>query len=178
MKKALVFLAAICVGLGTASAMTESELKAELTKTYEINGVQKSVNAKEKVLIEEYLDTYELTSDEIDTIYSALNKAKDILIASGKTEFHDLSKADKNAIIALVNEVSASTSISATISKGQLIVYKPGTTEVFAKLYVDETKNPSINGIMPTSATLTVAGSGLISMIGAGLALKKSKENA
>lgn len=176
MKKVLVFLAALSIGLGTASAMTEKELKAELTKTYVINGVEKSADARDKKLIEEYLDTYEVSSSDADAIINALNKAKDILSASGKTRFHDLSKKDQKAILALVNDISENTSISATISKGYLIVYKPGTTKEFGRSYVDH--DPSTKGIMPTSATLTVAGAGLISMIGAGLALKKSKENA
>ena len=174
MKKVMVFLATLCVGLVSVSAMSESELKTKLTQSYKVNGVTFKATSSQSTLIERYLDTYEVSSSDADYIAKKLDAAMEVLRASGKTSFYDLSKADKDKIIGFVSDVSANTSVKAIISKENLIIYVPGTNDVFYKTPV----HPINGDIRQTSAGLTVATAGLISMIGIAVALKKVKNNA
>lgn len=170
MKKVVIFLVALCVGLTGVKAMSESELKEKLTDSYTINGIEFKANDQEKVLIERYLDTYEVSSEDADFIYNKLLEAKDILASSGKTKFHDLSKEDKNKIIALVSDVATKTSVDAAIVKGELIVYVPGSdkSEKFYATPVDRD-----TPIAQTSRSTYMVSFGFVSMFGIAVALRK-----
>lgn len=175
MKKVIVFLAALCVGLVSVSAMSESELKEKMTQSYAVNGVTFQATSTQKNLIEQYLNQYEVSSADADYIASKLDEAFNILRASGKTSFYDLSKSDKNRIVALGSDVTANTSVHVVVTKHDLIVYVPGTNDVFYKTPV----YPNSNGdIRQTSTGLTVAACGLVSIAGIAVALKRAKNNA
>ena len=171
MKKCLVLLAAVVFGLTSVSAMTEAELKEKLTQSYEVNGVTFQANDQQKVEIERYLNLYEVSSDDADYIYSKLQAALEILRASGKKSFYNLSSSDKNRIVALVADVTANTSVDAAIVDGLLVIYEPGTTSgtVFYK--------SPVNPIAQTDSnrSVIVAGLGLISLLGLALAFRKIK---
>ena len=79
----------------------------------------------------------------------------------------------KKKVVALVSYVSANTSVDATIIKDDLIIYVPGTKDVFYKTPI----NPINGEIRQTSTGLTVAAAGLVSMAGVAVALKKAKNN-
>ena len=182
MKKVIVFLATLCVGLISVNAMSESELRSKLTQSYSVNGVTFVANSEQINLIDEYLRNYDITSADADYISTKLDEAMNVLRNSGKISFYSMTKADKNKIIALVADVSANTGVKATISKGNLYVCNynssscvPGTQDVFYSTPV----NPSTTGSIRTTSTgLTVAAAGLVSMAGIAVALKKAKENA
>lgn len=182
MKKVIVFLATLCIGLVSVSAMSESELRTKLTQSYSANGASFAANSEQVNLIDQYLKNYDISSADADYISSKIDEAMNILRNSGKQSFYALSKADKDRVKGLVADVSANTGVKATISKGNLYVcnYKstscvPGSSNVFYSTPV----NPSGNGsIRTTSAGMTVAATGLVSIAGAALAIKKAKENA
>ncbi len=172
MKKILLFLAVLFVGITSTSAMTESELEAKLTKKYEVNGVTFQAKDSQKNLIKSYLKTYDISSSEADYISKKLDEAFDVLKKSGKKSFYDLSSADKKKIIALVADVSSNTSVKAAIEKIYLVVYKPNSNEVFHKEPIYPTEN---GDIQQTSRNITLVVAGLISMAGIALAIKKIK---
>ena len=175
MKKVIVFLATLCVGLVSVSAMSESDLKAKLTQSYSVNGVTFQASSTQRNIIEQYLNQYEVSSSDADYIVTKLDEAFNILRTSGKTSFYNLSKADKKRIFALVSDVSSNTSVSATIIKDDLVIYVPGSSQVFYKTPI----YPNGNGdIRQTSTGVTVAAAGLIGVAGMAVALKKAKENA
>ena len=171
MKKCLVLLMALVFGLTSVSAMTEDELKEKLTQSYEVNGVVFKANDQQKTMIERYLEQYDVSSADADLIYSKLQAAFDILRASGKKSFYNLSSSDKNRIVALVGDVSANTSVNAAIVDGNLVVYVPGTPNgsVFYKAPVNPIAQTDSN------RSVIVAGLGLISLLGLALAFRKIK---
>ena len=85
-----------------------------------------------------------------------------------------MSKADKQKVVALVSDVATNTSVKAAIVKNNLVVYKPGTNDIFYETPI----NPINGDIVQTSRGLTVVIAGLISAIGIAIALKKVKANA
>lgn len=174
MKKLLVFLFAAFIGVTSVSAMSEKELKSKLTDTYTINGATFKASDSQKTGIKQYLDTYEVSSKDADYIVSKLEEAKNVLKNSGQKSFYKMNKADKNKIIALVSDVATNTSVKVAIVKGNLVVYKPGTNEIFYETPV----NPVNGDIVQTSRGLTVVIAGIISAIGIAIALRKVKVNA
>ena len=173
-KKLLVILVALFVGLVSVNAMTESELEAKLTKRYTVNGLIWEATDSQKVLIKRYLDQYDVSSADADYIASKLDAAITVIKNSGVKELKKLSKADKDKIIAYVADVSANTSVKAAIVKGYLEVYVPGTNEIFAK----EEINPKNGDVVQTSSSLTIAIAGVVSVLGIAVAVKKLKANA
>lgn len=174
MKKILVFVFALFIGIVSVNAMSEKELKTKLTESKTVNGATFKASDSQKTAIEQYLNQYEVSSSDADYIVSKLNEAFNILKASGKSSFYSMSKADKNKIIALVSDVATHTSVKVAIVKGNLVVYKPGTNEIFYETPV----NPVNGDIVQTSRGLTVAIAGIISAIGIAIALRKIKVNA
>jgi hypothetical protein len=174
MKKIVVFLMALFVGLVTVNAMTESELETKLTKQYTMNGVIFEATDSQKVLVKRYLDQYEVSSADCDYIAKKFDEAMEIVKASGVKDLYKLSRADKDKIIALVADVSANTSVTASIVKGTLVVYVPGTSDVFAK----EQIFPKNGDVVQTSGNVTIAVAGLVSVLGLAIALRKLRANA
>lgn len=174
MKKLLVFIFALFIGTVSVSAMSEKELKTKLTKEYKVNGVTFKATDAQKTALEQYLNQYDISSSDADYISNKLDEAFNILKASGKKSFYDMTTADKKKIVALVSDVATSTSVKAAIIKNNLVIYKPGTNEIFY-----ETPIYPVNGdIVQTNRGLTVAVTGIISAIGIAIALKKVKANA
>ncbi len=174
MKRIMFFLVTLFVGIISVNAMTESELEAKLTKSYTINGATFKASDSQKVLIKRYLDQYEVTNNEADYISNKIDEAKNILQASGKGSFNNLSRADKDKIIALCTDISSNTSVKVTINKGKLVVYVPGTNDIFYSAPV----NPANGDVVQTSDTLTVAIAGVISVLGIAIAVRKIRANA
>ena len=173
MKKLLLVIALVLAfGVTGVYAITESELYSKLTQEYEVNGVTFKATDAQKNLIQQYLDQYEVSSGDADYIVSKLQETFNILKNSGKTSFYDLSSSEKENIISIVADVSANTSVDCAIVDGELIVYQPGTdkTEVF----YDTPVNPIAQ--TDSSSTLVIAGLGLVSLLGIGLALYKVKK--
>lgn len=174
MKKLLVFVFAFFIGLVSVNAMSESELKTKLTQEYKVNGVTFKASDAQKTAMEQYLNQYNVSSSDADYIAGKLDEAFNVLRASGKTSFYKMSKADKNKIVALVSDVATHTSVKAAIIKNNLVVYKPGTSDIFYETPI----NPINGDIVQTSRGLTVAVAGIISAIGIAIALRKVKVNA
>lgn len=174
MKKLLVFIFALFIGIVSVSAMSEKELKTKLTKEYKVNGVTFKATDTQKTALEQYLNQYNVSSSDADYIAGKLDEAFNILKASGKKSFYDMTTADKKKIVALVSDVATNTSVKAAIIKNNLVIYKPGTNNIFY-----ETPIYPVNGdIVQTSRGLTVAVAGIISAIGIAIALKKVKADA
>ena len=172
MKKLLLVIALVLAfGVTKTYAITESELYSKLTQKYEVNGVTFEATDSQKTLIERYLDQYEVSSADADYIVSKLEEAFNVLKESGKTSFYDLSSSDKQDVIALVADVSSSTSLDCAIVDGELVVYVPNTSK--AEVFYDAPVNPIAQ--TDSTSTMVIAGLGLVSLLGIGLALYKVK---
>ena len=172
MKKLLVVIALVLAfGVSKAYAITESELYTKLTQEYEVNGVTFKATDSQKTLIERYLDQYEVSSADADYIVSKLQAVFNVLDASGKTSFYDLSSAQKQQIVGIVADVSANTSVDCAIVDGELVVYVPNTNK--GEVFYDTPVNPIAQ--TDSYSTMIIAGLGLVSLLGIGLALYKVK---
>ena len=174
MKKVLVFLFALFISITSVSAMSEAKLKEKLTATYKVNGSTFKATDAQKTAMEQYLNQYNISSSDADYIAGKLDEAFNVLKNSGKKSFYDMTKADKDKIVALVSDVATHTSVKAAIVKNNLVVYKQGSSDIFYETPI----NPVNGDIVQTSRGLTVVFAGIISAIGIAIALKKVKANA
>ena len=178
MKKALVFLFALFVGTVSVNAMSESKLIEKLSQEIKVNGATYKISDSQKTALEQYLNQYDISSSDADFIAEKFDAAFDVLKNSGKKRFYDMTKAEKQKVKDLVIEVANSTDVDATIIKDNLVVYKPGTTDIFYETPI----NPVNGDIVQTSRGLTVAIAGIVSAIGIVIALlvvkNKAKANA
>lgn len=174
MKKLLVFLFALFISVTSVSAMSTKELKAKLTDTYKVNGATFKASDAQKTAMEQYLSQYKVSKKDADYIASKLDEAFNVLKESGKTSFYKMSRSDKERVVALVKDVATNTSVKAAIVKNNLVVYKPGTNDVFYETPI----NPINGDIVQTSRGLTIVIAGLISAVGIAIALRRVKLNA
>ncbi len=172
MKKLLVLFLLFIIGIANVKAISESELLNRLTKPYTVNGATFQATDEQKVLIERYLNQYEVSSTDADYIVSKLEEVFNVLKNSGKTSFYDLSSRDKQKIISLVADVATNTSVDCAIVDGSLVVYVPGSNrgEVFYEAPVNPTKTGKIT---QTNRTFTLFGVGMFAVIGMALVLRK-----
>ena len=174
MKKVLVFFIALFVSVASVSAMSESKLIKKLSKEIKVNGATYKISDSQKTALEQYLNQYEVSSAHADIIAEKFDAAFDVLRNSGKQRFYDMTKDEKKQVVDLVTEVANTTSVKVAIVKDNLVVYKPGTTDIFYETPI----NPINGDIVQTSRGLTVAVAGIISAIGIAIALRKVKANA
>lgn len=170
--KVLVFIFVAFIGISNVSAMSESKLKTKLTSEFKVNGATFKASDSQKTALEQYLNQYDISKTDADYVAKKVDEAFDILRASGKKSFYDMSKADKNKVVALVSDVAANTSIKAAIVKNNLVIYKQGSSDIFYETPI----NPI--DVVQTSRGLTVAIAGIISAIGIAIALTRVKANA
>ena len=172
MKKFLVFMIAFIIGLTNVKAITETELLERITKSYDVNGVTFSATDSQKVLVERYLNQYEVSSKDADYIVSKLEEVFNVLKVSGKKSFYDLSAADKKKIVSLVADVATNTSVDVAIVSGKLVVYLPNTNK--GEVFYETPIHPIANGeITQTNRTLVISGLGVFTVIGMTLAFRK-----
>lgn len=169
MKKVLyafIMMLGLFIGFRTVNAATESDLRKKLDETFTVNGEKYVVPEDIKVTAKRYLDEYEVSDKDAEYIISKIDAAVKIVKESGAKSVDELTKATKNELKALVADVSANTSVKATVENGNLVVYKP-EGGVFAEISnpVKQTDlNLDFNMILVgISAIVTLAGIALIS---------------
>lgn len=172
MKKLLLTVLTVILVLGSTnvSAMTKDELKAKLTKTYTINGVEVKATNSQIAQIERYFSQNEISEEDATYIANKIDEAIAIVEAGNAKELKDLTKTEKDKLKALVNDISNHTSVKATVLKGGVIrVYNnDGTYEDFTDL-IKYTDNSNV--------ILMVAGA--ISLLGVAVITRKiAKANA
>ena len=132
----LALILNIVVGFTSVNAMTEDELYQKFSKSYDINGAVYKVKESDKVLIRRYLDQNEVSAADCDYVSSKIDEAINTLRASGTTnvdDFSKLSKATKEKLKKIVQDIASSTSIKATVTGGALVVYNSDGS-VFAEI--------------------------------------------
>lgn len=176
MKKIMMTLFTIVllfVCSANVSAMSESDLYAKLTATYNINGYNFTISAGDKVLAKKYLDAYEVSSKDADYIAGKIDEAVSAMRNSGVNDFSDFSKLPKSlkdTLRKLVEDIAANTSVKATVKKGKVVIFNPDGT-VFAEI-TKTVKNTGMNMSIIVSLALVVVIAGAIILI------KNAKVNA
>ncbi len=127
---AVVMLFAI---VPSVNAMTEEQLKEKMEKTYNINGTDFKISNDMKVMLERYLDEYNVTSNDADYISNKIDEAINILKKYGTADVNKLPAAAKSELVSLVEDISAHTSVKATVKNGKLVINRPDGKGVFAE---------------------------------------------
>lgn len=172
MKKLGLMIVAVIAFIATKNvyAMTEAELTAKVKATYDINGHALKVPEKYVNLYEDYVDQYELTSEDCQYIADQI----DMLVAAAKkngvTSVNQLDDKCAEELRTACANVSAHTGVKATLlSDGRVSVSKYNNpNEVFAIIGVNIATN--------TGSTALVYIAGIISLIGASLLVYKVKK--
>ncbi len=174
MKKILFvsLLAALFFTTVNVSAMTEAELRKKFDETVTINGKKYGVTAGDKKLAGDYLDKYELSGDDCDYIANKINEAKAIISTEGQENFYKLSESTKTKLKKLVSDVTANTSVKATVTSGAVVILNDdGSTFAEVTTLVKQTGSENSN-------IAIIAGvSFIITLVGACLVVKQVKNN-
>ena len=161
MKKCGMILLAALVMFGfsvSANAMTEDELEAKLTATYDINGNEISLRDTEKVLVEQYLAKNEISASDADYIASKVDEAIAILRNANVTNLNDLSSADKNKLVALVSDISDNTAIKATVLSGGVLSIQNIDGTEFARVTKEAIRQTGVSNILVITGIISLAG--------------------
>lgn len=169
MKKVMltIFAAILLVtGMVGASAMSESDLYAKFSATYNINGYNYSLSDGDKVLAKKYLDTYEVSSKDADYIAGKIDEAVAAMRNSGVKDFSDFGKLPlslRQTLKKLVEDVAANTKVKATVTKGTVIIFNPDGTK-FAEIG-KLVKNTGLNMSIIASLALVVVVAGAVVLV-------------
>lgn len=161
MKKCGMILLAALVMFGfsvSADAMTEDELEAKLTATYDINGNEISLRDTEKVLVEQYLAKNEISESDASYIASKVDEAIAILRNANVTNLNDLSSADKNKLVALVSDISDNTAIKATVLSGGVLSIQNIDGTEFARVTKEAIRQTGASNILVITGIISLAG--------------------
>lgn len=173
MKKILITLLVFTLFLTGASAMSESDLLAKLTASYDINGFTFQLSGGDKALAKRYLDENEVSSKDADYIAGKIDEAISLMRKSGAKDFSDFSKLPsslKSSLKKLVQDVASNTSVKATVTKGKVVIYNADGT-VFAEMSKLVKNTGSEFQIIPLVALF-------VSIIGIVVVYKNVKANA
>ena len=136
MKKILITLLVFTLFLTGVRAMSEGDLLAKLTASYDINGFTFQLSGGDKALAKRYLDENEVSSKDADYIAGKIDEAISLMRKSGAKDFSDFSKLPsslKSSLKKLVQDVASNTSVKATVTKGKVVIYNADGT-VFAEM--------------------------------------------
>lgn len=175
MKKVLYLALALVLSLTAVlkvNAATEADLIAKAKEVQTIGG--KKIKVKDNVVtqLERYLNKYEVSEADCDTILTAVNSAIDKAKAAGATEWGMLTTAQKQEMITLATSVTDNTSVKGTLTMdGTLTIYESDGS-VFTKLddIVEEVTDeesgtkPSNTGLT-SPATIIIGGVALIGLL-------------
>ena len=164
MKKGILFAIAVVLlcTFTNVNAMTESELKAKLTKTYVINGATFKANESQVAQIERYLAQNEISATDADIIASKIDEAVNVIKASGATSIDGLSRTSKDQLISIANDISNTTAVKLSISKGVLSVYNTDGS-LFTKVEKNVVKQTNSNNIIVLSSLVSLIGIAFVS---------------
>ena len=173
MKKILITLLVFTLFLTGVRAMSESDLLAKLTASYDINGFTFQLSGGDKALAKRYLDENEVSSKDADYIAGKIDEAISLMRKSGAKDFSDFSKLPsslKSSLKKLVQDVASNTSVKATVTKGKVVIYNADGT-VFAEMSKLVKNTGSEFEIIPLVALF-------VSIIGIVVVYKNVKANA
>lgn len=174
MKKLLLITLTCLLFVATGvKAMSEEDLLAKLTKSYDINGYTFTLSEDDKALAKRYLKENEVSSADADYIAKKVDEAISLMKNSGVKDFSDFSKLPtslKENLKSLVEDIASNTSVKATVKKGSVVIYNADGT-VFAEMTKLVKNTGSYENIIPTVALF-------VSVLGIAIVVKNIKANA
>jgi len=163
MKKLFLMVIGVVALVSTnVSAMSESELKAKLTKEYIINGETFKLDNSYVTQLERYLKENEISESDANYIASKIDEAVKVVESGKATTIKELTKSEKDKLKALAADVSDKTEVKVTIEKGAVVTVYNTDGTVFTKVS-DPIKYTNDNtAIIVASVALAVIGGAVL----------------
>lgn len=175
MKRIIVVVLAVIslfVGLKTTNALSEEKLKEKMNQVFTVGNAKYKLTEDTKILLERYLNTYDLSETDAQYISDRYDEAVSIIQKAGNVDFKNLPTATKNELKALVEKVSANTSVKATVTKGSVVVYKPD-----GGVFAEVTKPIKQTGSETNTVAIVASLAFLVTVAGAALVVRQVKSN-
>jgi len=163
MKKLFLMVIGVVALVSTnVSAMSESELKAKLTKEYIINGETFKLDNSYVTQLERYLKENEISESDANYIASKIDEAVKVVESGKATTIKELTKSEKDKLKALAADISEKTDVKVTIAKGAVVTVYNTDGTVFTKVS-DPIKYTNDNtAIIVASVALAVIGGAVL----------------
>ena len=135
MKKITLVLMSVIlttIMLGTVvNAATEEELKDYLFKKHIIAGNEVYLVENQKVEVERYLATHDVTEEQADKVIEQAEKAKALLEKNGVSDYTKLSKENKKTLLSIGQEAASVLGLTMTYNSSEktIEIYE-GTTQL------------------------------------------------
>jgi len=142
---AVLMLLVVCGS--RVNAMSESDLQAKMTKSYDINGTTWKVDGATEALIERYFAENIVTGDDCQYISDRIDEAVGILKSGTAKRVEDLSSRQKEQLKGLATKVTDNTQIKVTVEKGGIVTVYKVNGEQFAKVTKDNVRYTNDNTI-------------------------------
>ena len=131
MKKTLTVLLLIVLVMmmaTTVQASASDDLLAFLSKSFTVAGEKVSLSAADKVKIERYLADNPVTESEASAIEAKVNETVSYLDQTGVSKVEDLTSAQKDKVMSLVNEAAGVIDLTVSYSSADKAfgIYKDG----------------------------------------------------
>lgn len=167
-------IVALLIGLFVVStvsvkALTEDGLKEKILGTIELGGDKYSLSNADKRIVETYLEQNDISDTDATYIGEKVDAAIAIIQGQGNANFTNYPQSVKDELKALVADVSANTSVKATLTKDGLTVKNQDGSDTVVTKLVKQT------GYESSKTAIIVAISFLIVAVGAGLVIKQVK---
>lgn len=172
--KKLNLLFAVVISLFLVStikvnALTEADIKDKLFQTITVGGEEFKLGSGERKIVEDYLDQNEISDAHAAIICEKIDAAINIIKGQGNVNFKNYPQNIKNDLKALVDDISNSTSVKASLTKEGLIVKNSDGSTVVITSLVKQT------GYETNKTALIIGLSFIIVAVGTGLVIKQVK---
>lgn len=157
------------VGTVTVNALTEADIKDKLFQTITVGGEEFKLSSGERKIVEDYLDQNEISDAHAAIICEKIDAAINIIKGQGNVNFKNYPQNIKNDLKALVDDISNSTSVKASLTKEGLIVKNSDGSTVVITSLVKQT------GYETNKTALIIGLSFIIVAVGTGLVIKQVK---
>ena len=133
MKKTLAILGTVLLVLAllttVANAATEEELANFVKQPHKIAGQTKQITAEQKVEVDRFLDTHEVTDAQADSVIAKIKEGIAIMDKAGTADLDKLKTADKTELTNIAKEVAKILNLKLKINSSakRVEIYENGT---------------------------------------------------
>ena len=155
----LTVISALVIGIGSASAMSEKDLRNKIGDSFKVNG--KIISIPETYLnqLDNYLAEFELSSADCDYISSQLDALLSDARAKDVSSFDELYKSCSPTIKSMAANISANTGVKITVlSNGKLQVNKYNSNQVWGILDTKVITNTNSINFLYIAGAITLIG--------------------
>ena len=164
-----VVVSLFLIGTVSVNALTEEGLKEKILQTITVGNQEYKLTDGERKIVEDYFNANDISDAHATIIGEKIDEAISIIKGQGNVNFRNYPQNIKDDLKELVDDISNSTSVKASLTKEGLIVKNSDGSNVVISTLVKQTS-------YETSKTAIIIGlSFIIVAVGAGLVIKQVK---